>query len=141
MDPLDRLLAASLQKRTEARPLSDLAQRAMERARQMDRVAQQQRRTLTIHRWRLRFVYTAASMLIGVLMVLGGHRLLVERQSMSSTYDSTSISSSTDSNSSSTATVGTGTYVLWLGGLLFVCTIAGVAAESSIAPDRPSLVA
>jgi len=132
-DPLDRLLAASLSSRPEALPTPNLAQRAIERAQTLDRLAQEQRRTLVIHRWRLRFIYTAAAMLIFCLIWAGGTRLISEQRAMASTDDSIS---STESSTPSTST-----YVLWIGGLLFICTLAGLATQGAIAPDGPSLVA
>jgi len=136
-DPLDRLLAVSLRARPEGRPIPNLAQRAVERAAALDLLANRQRRTLAIHRWRLRLIYAAASFLIALLIVFGGHRLLSERSLMASTDDSIS-SSETSMTTSGTST---GTYVAWLGGLLFVCTVAALATESAVAPNRPSLVA
>ena len=133
-DPLDRLLAASLSARPEPARIANLAARAMDRAKLLDRLAERQRRTLVIHRWRLRFIYTAAAMLICSLVWIGGHRLLVEQSAMSSTDDSTT-SSSTESYTPSTST-----YVLWLGGVLFICTLAGLAAESAIAPGPRVMV-
>jgi hypothetical protein len=129
-DPLDRLLVVSLAARPEARPVPNLASRAVERARALDLLMDQQRRSLAIHRWRLRFIYTAAAMFIGLLIVLGGQRLLNEHQSMTSTDDSITSTESTTSNS--------GTYVAWLGGMLFIITLAGLATESAIAPARLS---
>jgi hypothetical protein len=134
-DPLDRLLAASLSSRPEAHAIPNLAERAVQRARALDHLAQQQRRKLMIHRWRLRFIYAAAAGLIGALILLGGNRLLSERSSMSSTDDSISSISSSESTAPTTST-----YVLWLGGLLFICTLAGLATESAIGPGRQSLV-
>jgi hypothetical protein len=86
-----------------------------------------------LHRWRLRFISTAASLLIGALIVMGGNRLLSERQSISSSDDSISTSESTTSSSGAT--------VLWLGGLMFVCTLAGLATESAVTSGRPSVLA
>jgi hypothetical protein len=131
-DPFDRLLTASLSARPEPATIANLAQRAIGRARSLDRLADQQRRKLVIHRWRLRFTYTAAALLICVLILLGGNRLRNEASSMTSTDSSIS---STDSS-----TPGTSTYVLWLGGFLFICTLAGLAAESAIGSGRQSLV-
>jgi hypothetical protein len=131
-DPLDRLLAASLASRPEALPISNLAERAIAHAGMLDRLAWEQRRTLVIHRWRLRFIYTAAAMLIFCLIWAGGSRLISEQRAMASTDDSIS---STDSTTPSTST-----YVLWIGGLLFICTLAGLATQGAIAPDGPSLV-
>ena len=131
-DPLDRLLAASLSSRPDPLPISNLTQRAIARAQTLDRLAQEQRHTLVIHRWRLRFIYTAAAMLIFCLIWLGGNRLISEQRAIASTDDSIS---STDSSTPSTST-----YVLWIGGLLFICTLAGLATQGAIAPDGPSLV-
>jgi hypothetical protein len=131
-DPLDRFLAISMSARPEAKPVSNLAERAVERARMLDRLADQQRRRLVIHRWRLRAVYAAAALLIGALILLGADRLLSEQRSMADADQSISTSDSTAS--------GTATYVLWLGGLLFISTIAGLATESAIASDRALLV-
>ena len=129
-DPLDRFLAASLLARPEPAQIPNLAVRAMECAELQQRLAQQQRRTLVIHRWRLRFVYTAAAMLICSLVWIGGHRLLAEQSAMASTdEDSTTATSTTESYTPSTST-----YVLWLGGVLFICTLAGLATENAIAP-------
>jgi hypothetical protein len=133
-DPLDQLLMASLSARPEPEQVQNLAARAMEHAKLLDRAAEQQRRTLLIHRWRLRFIYTAAAMLICSLVCIGGHRLLVEQSAMSSTDDSTT-STSTESYTPSTST-----YVLWLGGVLFICTLAGLATESAIAPGPRAMM-
>jgi hypothetical protein len=135
LDPLDRLLTASLRNRPEAQPVTDLAQRAIARAKVLDRLATEHRRSLVVHRWRMRIVYGAAAVLIGLLICLGGNRLLTERRSMENFRSDDSTSSVTDS-----VTPTTSTYVLWLGGLLFICTLAGLAAENAIASDRPALV-
>jgi hypothetical protein len=136
VDPLDRLLTMSLSARPDAQPIGNLAERAIERARILDRGGEQQRRRLVIHRWRLRIVYGAAVMLIGALVLIGGNRLMNQRQSLASTDDSTA---STSMSGSTTAS--TGTYVLWLGGLLFIGALAGLAAESAVAPNRNSILA
>lgn len=136
VDPLDQLLARSLSARPEAQPISNLADRAMERARMHDHLIEQQRRSLQIHRWRLRIVYGAAAVLIGVTLWLGGNRLLSQRQSMMSTEDSISFTSTSDS-----ITPSTSTYILWLGGLLLISTLAGLATESAISSSRPVSIA
>jgi hypothetical protein len=136
VDPLDRLLTMSLSARPEAQPIENLAERAIERAQILDRVAEQQRRRLVIHRWRLRIVYGAAVALIGALILIGGNRLMKQRQALASTDDSTASTSTSDST-----TASTGTTVLWLGGLVFICALAGLAAESAVAPNRASILA
>jgi hypothetical protein len=133
-DDLDRLLKASLATRPEAAPIANLAARAIERAKRMDRLAEQQRRLLVINRWRLRFVSAAAAILICSLIWIGGHRLLTEQSSMTSTDDSTT------SSSAESYTPTTSTYVLWIGGVLFICTLAGLATESAIAPGPRVMV-
>jgi putative copper export protein len=130
-DSLDRLLARSLAKRPEPRPIPNLADRAIERARALDCLADQQRRSLVIHRWRLRIVHAAAVLLIGLLILVGGKRLLSERQSMASSDESISTSDTTPPSA--------GTHILWLGGLVLICTLAGLGTENAIAPDRASL--
>jgi hypothetical protein len=127
---MDRLLAVSLPRLPEARSIPNLAGRAIERARMLDHLANQQRRRLAIYRWRLRFIYTAATLLIGALILLGGHRLVGERESMVSSDESISSNEST--------TPSTSTYVAGLGGLLFICTLAGLATESALSPQLPS---
>jgi hypothetical protein len=138
-DPFDRLLAASLARRPEAEPIADLAQRAIARAAALDRLAAQQKRALFIQRLRLRVVYTFAALLIGVLLFVGGKRLLAQQQTLLGTEDSTT-TVSTDS-SWTTITASTSTYVLWIGGLFFIVAIAGVAAESSLRSDRIGVIA
>jgi len=143
VDPLDQLLAASLSRRPEAQAIPNLAERAIARARALDQLAKLQRRSLMIHRWRLRLVYGVAVLLIILLVLFGGARLLKEFSSVTSTDDTaTSVESATASTNTSTSTsTSVSTYLAWLGGVLFICTLAGLATESAIAPDQLSLLA
>ena len=133
-DPLDRLLMASLAARPDAASIPNLAARAMERGKLLDQMAVQQRRMLVINRWRLRLVSAAAAILICSFIWIGGHRLFTEQSAMASSDDSTT------SNSTESYTPSTSTYVLWLGGALFICTLAGLATESAIAPGPRVMV-
>jgi hypothetical protein len=131
-DSLDRLLAISFSSRPEPQAISNLAERSMERAQMLERLVDQRHRAFVLYHWQLRLVSGAAVLLIGFMILLGGNRLLRERSSMMGTGDSISTGESTASSA--------GTYVAWLGGLLFICTVAGIAAESAIGADGPTLV-
>ncbi len=136
---MDRLLRAAMQARPEPSAATDLAARALARAKQADQVLQKQMHRLAVRRWQMRLISLAALILIGIILGVGGVEIArLQRNNIETAFSndtSTSTSSQTTSSTETTLTSNS-TNALWIGGCVLIVALAGLAAERMLSSNR-----